>query len=81
MGKNLNFKNSDSLDMVRTLLDEAELSLDDETRTTNDVQGQLGDIMNDLLKLTSSALVQQEPVWLPAESLESDFSAHWELQV
>mgnify|MGYP007010946710 CR=1 FL=1 len=32
MGKNLNFKNSDSLDMVRTLLDEAELSLDDETR-------------------------------------------------
>ena len=50
MGKNLNFKNSDSLDMVRTLLDEAELSLDDETRTTNDVQGQLGDIMNDLLK-------------------------------
>ncbi len=50
MGKNLNFKSSDSLDMVRKLLDEAKLSLGDKARTTKNVQGQLGDIIDNLLK-------------------------------
>ncbi|MDY6229024.1 MAG: hypothetical protein SPH93_15440 [Clostridium sp.] len=50
MGKKLNFKNSDSLDLVKKLLDEAELSLNDSTRTTADVGGELGKIMDKILK-------------------------------
>lgn len=50
MGKKLNFKNSDSLELVKKLLDEAELSLNDSTRTTADVGGELGKIMDNILK-------------------------------
>lgn len=46
----MNFKNSESLDLVRKLLDEAELSLNDGNRTTADVKGELGDLMNNILK-------------------------------
>lgn len=45
-----NFKNSDSLDMIRKLLDEAETTLNDNTRTTADVGGELGEIMDKILK-------------------------------
>lgn len=50
MGKKLNFKNSDSLDLVKKLLNEAELSLSDDKRTTADVNGDLGEVMNKMLK-------------------------------
>lgn len=48
--KKQNFKNSDSLEMVKKLLDEAEVSLEDNTRTTKDVGGEIGEIMNKILK-------------------------------
>lgn len=50
MGKKMNFKNSDSLDLVKKLLDEAELTLNDNNRTTTDVGGELGAIMDKILK-------------------------------
>jgi len=50
MGKKINFKNSDSLTLVKKLLDEAELTLSNGTRTTADVGGALGEIMNKILK-------------------------------
>ncbi len=50
MGKKINFKNSESLTLVKKLLDEAELTLSDGTRTTTDVGGDLGEIMNKILK-------------------------------
>lgn len=50
MGKKLNFKNSDSLELVRKLLEEAELSISDGSRTTSDVGGELGEIMSNILK-------------------------------
>ena len=39
MGKKLNFKNSNSLDLVKKLLQEAEITLNDENRITSDVGG------------------------------------------
>lgn len=42
MGKKMNFKNSDSLALVKKLLDEAELTLNNKNRTTADVGGDLG---------------------------------------
>lgn len=53
MGKKLNFKSSDSLDLVRKLLDEAEVSLTDSKRTTADVKGELGKLMNKILQSDS----------------------------
>lgn len=50
MGKKMNFKNSDSLILVKKLLDEAELDLNDKNRTTADVGGELGRIMDKILK-------------------------------
>ena len=50
MKKKKNFKNSNSLSMVEKLLDEAELSLSDENRTTADVDGELGKLMDKILK-------------------------------
>lgn len=50
MAKKLNFKNSDSLELVRKLLAEAEITLSDGRRTTADVGGELGDIMDKILK-------------------------------
>lgn len=50
MGKKMNFKNSDSLNLVKKLLDEAELTLNDKNRTTADVGGELGKIMDKILK-------------------------------
>lgn len=50
MRKKKNFKNSNSLSIVEKLLNEAELTLNDENRTTKDVQGDLGELMNKLLK-------------------------------
>lgn len=50
MTKKMNFKNSDSLELVRKLLDEAENTLNDSQRTTADVGGELGDIMDKILK-------------------------------
>lgn len=50
MGKKMNFKNSDSLILVKKLLDEAELALNDKNRTTADVGGELGRIMDKILK-------------------------------
>lgn len=50
MGKKLNFKNSESLEIVKKLLNEAELTLNDNTRTTADVDGDLGEIMDKILK-------------------------------
>lgn len=50
MAKKLNFKNSDSLSIVKKLLDEAETTLNDSRRTTVDVGGDLGEIMNKMLK-------------------------------
>ena len=50
MGKKLNFKNSDSLELVRKLLEEAEVSINDGSRTTSDVGGELGEIMKNILK-------------------------------
>ncbi|BDU94809.1 hypothetical protein [Clostridium perfringens] len=50
MGKKLNFKNSNSLDLVKKLLQEAEITLNDENRITSDVGGELGEIMDKILK-------------------------------
>lgn len=50
MGKKMNFKNSDSLILVKKLLDEAELTLNDNNRTTTDVGGDLGVLMDKILK-------------------------------
>lgn len=50
MAKKINFKNSESLDLVKKLLEEAELTLNDGTRTTSDVSGELGIIMDKILK-------------------------------
>lgn len=50
MRKKLNFKNSNSLDLVKKLLEEAELTLNDGSRTTSDVSGELGEIMDKMLK-------------------------------
>ena len=50
MGKELKFKNSESLDFVKKLLEEAELTLNDKNRTTADVDGELGVIMDKILK-------------------------------
>lgn len=50
MAKKMNFKNSDSLELVRKLLDEAETTLNDNQRTTVDVRGDLGEIMDKILK-------------------------------
>jgi hypothetical protein len=50
MGKKINFKNSDSLTLVKKLLDEAELTLNDQNRTTADVEGELGKLMDSILK-------------------------------
>lgn len=46
----LNLKNSDSLELVRKLLDEAEMTLNDSKGTTVDVSGELGIIMDRILK-------------------------------
>ena len=50
MGKELKFKNSESLDLVKKLLEEAELTLNDKNRSTADVDGELGIIMDKILK-------------------------------
>jgi len=50
MGKKINFKNSDSLTLVKKLLDEAEITLNDNNRTTADVSGDLGKIMDKILR-------------------------------
>lgn len=50
MAKKMNFKSSDSLELVRKLLKEADLTINDSKRTTADVDGELGDIMNKILK-------------------------------
>lgn len=50
MGKKINFKNSESLALVKKLLAETELTLSDDGRTTADVQGDLGELMNNILK-------------------------------
>ena len=50
MRKKINFKNSDSLTLVKKLLNEAELTLNDNNRTTTDVGGELGKIMDKILK-------------------------------
>ena len=50
MGKKLNIKNSNSLDLVKKLLQEAEITLNDENRITSDVGGELGEIMDKILK-------------------------------
>lgn len=50
MGKKLNFKNSNSLDLVKNLLQEAEITLNDENRITSDVGGELGEIMDKILR-------------------------------
>jgi hypothetical protein len=50
MGKKMNFKNSDSLDLVNKLLNEAEKTLEDNNRITSDVSGDLGKIMDSILK-------------------------------
>ena len=50
MGKKLNFKNSNSLDLVKKLWKEAEITLNDENRITSDVGGELGEIMDKILK-------------------------------
>lgn len=50
MGKKLNFKNSESLELVRKLLNEADLTLNDKYRTTANVSGELGIIMDKILK-------------------------------
>lgn len=50
MGKKINFKNSDSFTLVKKLLDEAELTLNDKNRTTADVEGELGKLMDSILK-------------------------------
>lgn len=50
MAKNLNFKNSESLELVKKLLEEAEMTLNNSQRTTSDVKGDLGKIMDTMLK-------------------------------
>lgn len=50
MGKKMNFKNSESLTLVKKLLEEAELTLSDNKRITADVDGDLGEIMDKILK-------------------------------
>lgn len=50
MGKNINFKNRESLTLVKKLLDEAELTLNDNNRITADVDGELGELMDKMLK-------------------------------
>lgn len=50
MAKKINFKNSESLDLVKKLLEEAELTLNDGERTTADVKGDLGIILDKILK-------------------------------
>ena len=50
MAKEKKFKNMDSLDFVKKILDEAEKTLNDSKRTTADVQGDLGVLMNKILK-------------------------------
>lgn len=50
MGKKKNFKNTDSLTFVKDLLNETELTLEDQNRTTADVGGELGKLMDKILK-------------------------------
>jgi len=50
MANKYNYKNSESLNLIKKLLDEAELTLNNDARTTADVGGKLGKIMDNILK-------------------------------